>query len=158
MSSRPRICAYYSVCLNYDQILRHMRAREPHAHITALLPAGYVASEAERGMVNDIVHSERRHYAPWQPLACLRLVRLIRSGHYDRFAVMFPTAQLRILASLGGSPHCECWAVDNRIYPLDTTPSNVILGIGRRYVRGSIEMVTLLLRAVAATLTRRGPR
>ncbi len=155
MNARPRICAYYSVCLNYDQILRHMRAREPNAHITALLPAGYVPSDLERGMVDEIIHSERRHYAPWQPVACLRLVRLLKSGRYDRFAVMFPTAQLRILASLSGSPYCECWAMDNRIYRLRCTPLGVIGEIAGRHARGIAEMISLFVRGLAASLTRR---
>lgn len=59
---------------------------------------------------------------------------------------MFDTVQQRSVAALSGAPVCECWARDNRIYPLPTTIPGVLAEAATRHARGYARVVTRLAR------------
>jgi hypothetical protein len=84
-----------------------------------IYPAGRVPGDRERGVVDRIIHAERAIYSMADLPGCLQLVRLVRSGSYDRLVVVYPTLAMRTLAALTRVPRSECWYVDNRIHTFE---------------------------------------
>lgn len=121
-----RIGAYYSNGLLYGARLQALRRRYPDAHLSAIVPPGFTMPTGTREIVDEVIETERTHYAPRDLPACLRLVRVLRAGNYDRFVVMFDSVLLNALAMLSGARHPECWNAESRILPMPRTPLGLV--------------------------------
>lgn len=134
MSDVKRICAYYSRGDHFPRLLDGLRARFPHAELTALVPPGYPVSDELRAKVGNIVLAERSHYSPRELLAVARLLQTIRAGQYDLFVVMFDSPQLMLLSALSGCPERACVDRAGRYLPI----SGSFIGILSRLVASNL--------------------
>lgn len=133
MNEIERICVFFSVGNDLAKVVRTVRARHPHSHITATAPPGFPMD----GVAADkIVLMEVSRYRPWHVARVRRLARQLREGRYDLFVVLFPSMKLKMLASLSGAPQCECWGVDGRVHRLDRSFWGNVSGEIPRRLRG----------------------
>ena len=103
MTPGKRMAVFYSAGAHFTRALETLRAQEPGAHITAIVPRGHPAADAARGLVDRVEITECPAYSPRDWAACFRLVRGIRAARYDGFAVLYDSPQLRMLAALSGA-------------------------------------------------------
>ena len=130
-----RIGAYYSNGLLYGARLQALRKRYPDAHIAAIVPPGFAMPAGSDAIVTEVVETERTHYSPRDIGACMRLVKLLRAGKYDRFVVMFDSVLLNALSMLSGARKPECWNAESKILPMPRTPFGLI---HRVFLRGML--------------------
>lgn len=138
MNHGPRIGLYYSVGPHFARARARLREMDPGARITVLIPAGYPVSDEIRMLAGDIVETELAHYSPRDLGACIRLVRQIRTARYARFAVMFDSPQLRILAALSGAPERVCIVASGRCVPLRSSLTRTVVNLALRNLWGRI--------------------
>lgn len=131
-----RVCVYYSAGPHFHAALKAVRAEFPLAHLVGMVPPEYPVSEADRGVADDFVVTERDRYSPRMVGACIRLARSIRAGRYDVFAVMFRSGQLQALASLSGASR-RLWITPRaKIVPLGATLPAIVVSTALRRMRG----------------------
>ena len=118
MSAARHIGVFHGVGHDYGAVLRTVRGQEPEAAICAIVPAGYPVAEVPRDLADEVMEMELAHYAPWRLGACLRLVRRLRAERFDRFIVMFDSAQLRVLAAFTGAPERVWCPMNLQMKPL----------------------------------------
>lgn len=116
MKNPEHICVFFSIGNDFPKVVRTVRARNPEARITAMAPPNF---PMENVAADEVVRMEIQRYRPWHVARLRRLARLLKSGRYDRFVVLFPSIKLKMLAILSGAPRCECWGVDGRVRTLD---------------------------------------
>lgn len=121
-----RIAVFYSLGPHFVRTLQRLRAESPDAEITALLPPDYPLSEEGRALADRVVENELPHYSPRNVGACLRLIRGIRGGKYDVFAVLFDSLQLNILSALSGAGDRICCPPEGRLVPMRSTIPGIL--------------------------------
>ncbi len=138
MSKPLRICAYYSQGPHYTRLLAKLRDEYPQAHITAMVPPDYPEADELNTCADAVLETELPHYSPRDLGACRRLLAKIRSQHFDLFAIMFDSPQLRILAALSRIGRCCHGTMDGRIVPVRTSIVMTLGGIALRHVWGRL--------------------
>jgi hypothetical protein len=141
MSKAPRTCVFYSLGNNYPRILKEVRARYLGTRLCAMVPPGHPFTSEDLAPADEVIETERARYSPRDVGACLRLIRGIRAGRFDRFVVLFESRQLQILAALSRAPHCECWIIDGRVVALSPSVLGVFRRGATRVLRGIITYI-----------------
>lgn len=137
MAHEPRVALYYGFGPNFIDRVKSLKRLRPHARLTVVYPAGYAVTDAERALVEEVLHTPKPAYSPRDVRGCLELVRWLRGLRFDEFVVAYDTLQLRLLAALTGVRRCTCLAPDNQIVPLTRWAPLVIPGKVWRCARGT---------------------
>lgn len=148
MTNGERICLFHSEGRDYGNAAALLRSRFPEAHICAFVPPDHTVSPETGAAVDEVVRMERAHYSPRNVGACLRLVRRIRAHGFERFVVLFPSPQLRMLAALSGAKTPCCLGPVGQILPTERKAGAVAFPSCRRLLGG------LCVYAIAWLLTR----
>lgn len=143
MAHEPRVALYYGFGPNFIDRMKSLRRLRPHARLTVIYPAGYTVTDAERALVDEVVHTPKSAYSPRDVQDCLELVRWLRGLRLDEFLVAYDTVQLRLLAALTGARRCTCLAPDNQLVPLTRWLPLVIPGKGWRCARGTLAFLLM---------------
>jgi len=143
VSEPKHICAFYSHGPHFVRLLKRVRAEEPGARITAVVPPGF-PQDALAGLANRMVFTQRARYRAYDIIALISLVYLLRHEVFDGFYVMFDTAKLRLLAISSGAPQRFAFGPDGQLRRLRALGAGaMIAGLGRR-VRGTARYLYIL--------------
>lgn len=144
--SVPSVGLFYSRGPHFAKTLHRLREAYPDARITAIVPAGFPVAEQERKWVDEIVVTERAHYSPRDVAASMRLIARLRKARYGLFVVMFPSAQLGILASLCGARRRACAPPQGTLIPMYAGPLRTVAGeCARRILGGGVYLALLAI-------------
>ncbi|MBN2311477.1 MAG: hypothetical protein JXR94_21045 [Candidatus Hydrogenedentes bacterium] len=145
MSAGTHIGLFYSRGRNGLQALESLRGLEPDARICFIVPAGYPLSEAECAIADTVVKAERDTYSPADVRACTRLLRTIRAARFDRFVVLFPSVQLRMLGALSGARACVCLSPRGNLRALERSAVWVLAKAACAAIGGRLAYAALWL-------------
>lgn len=133
-----RIAVFYSLGPHFDRTLKQLRAEYPDGEITVLVPPGYPLSELALECIDQRVENEITHFSPTNVGACRRLVRGIRAGNYDLFAVLFDSMQLNILSALSGARERICCPPQGGLAAMRSTIPGIVAVEALRRTLGNV--------------------
>lgn len=99
MNATRRIAVYWSPGRSLAGALEAMARLEPDARRCAIVPHGYVVSETERLLAQDIIESDRTRYSIHTPWPLLKWIMRLRHERFDVLAVLFDSPRLMLLAA-----------------------------------------------------------
>lgn len=139
MTTAERIGVFFNKGRNLTDVLRAVRKEHPAAHICAIVPKSYSATEQELALVQETAYVERARYGLGDMGGFVRLIGQIRKQRYDVFVIMFDTPKVRLLGAVSGARAVWYCRLDGRLVPI----SKSILGIlgsviARRTVGGVV--------------------
>ncbi len=118
MTPGKRMAVFYSAGAHFTRALEALRAQDPGAHITAIVPRGHPAADAARGVADRVEITECPVYSPRDWAACFRLVRGMRAARYDGFFVLYDSPRLKMLAALSGARARAFLTASGECFPL----------------------------------------
>lgn len=136
MSEPKRVCVFYSLGIEFDQIVKSIRNAYPDAHLTALVPSVYTDPAAVAPHVDEAKRTKHASYPTTRPWRIIGLIREIRRERFDVFVVIFFSFKLRLFAALSNAYEAYCWALDGRVIPLEKNVPAVLWDIAKQTVAG----------------------